>query len=253
MSLSAQSAASLPRPDIRDLSSLSDADLIAMQHAGNDALICLAALGRGASNPVAKMLRGAGQFYEDNHYPDGDVYDAATASQYYYHAHRAETGEHGHFHTFIRAAGIPAHIQPALYSGSTSPPVGQDAICHLIAVSMDAAGLPVGLFTTNRWVTAETFYAARDVITVLPTFKIDHAEPCWATNRWLTAMLQLFRPQIENLLHQRDETIATWRAAHPDRDCFEDRELEVTSECVIDIDAQIAAIDHELAQRPMSA
>lgn len=253
MSISTQTVASMTPPMTCDLSTVSDADLIAMQQAGNEVLTCLAALGRGASNPVAKMLRDAGQFYEDNHYPDGDVYDAATASQYYYHAHRAETGEHGHFHTFIRAAGIPADILPAPYSGSHPPPVGQDAICHLVAVSMNAAGLPVGLFTTNRWVTAETFYTAPNVITMLPTFKIDHAEPCWATNRWLSAMLHLFRPHIENLLRQRDETIAAWQAAHADSDCFEDRALEVTSECVIDIDAHIAAIDDELAKRPMTA
>jgi hypothetical protein len=96
-------------------------------------------------------------------------------------------------------------------------------------------------------VTAETFYAAPDAIALLDRFKIDHANPCWATNRWLSAMVRLYRPQIEALLTARDATIADWAAKHPDRDVYEDRELEVTSEIAIDLDAHIAAVDAALA------
>ena len=144
---------------------------------------------------------------------------------------------------------MPAGFVPVPYSGETPPPAGDDAICHLIAVSMNAAGLPVGLFTTNRWVTAESFYTADDVIQLLGRFEVNHADPCWATNRWLTAMLRLFKPHIEQLIRERDQTIDAWQQAHPERDVFEDRELEVTSERAIDIDEHIAAIDAELAAR----
>ena len=226
--------------------------LLAMSAAGDVVMTCLAAIGRAETNPVARILKHGGEFYEDAHYPDGDVFDRQTASQYYYHAHRAGTGEHGHFHTFIRARGIPAGLSPAPYSGGTPPPAGDDAICHLVAVSMNAAGLPVGLFTTNRWVTAETFYAAGDAIQLLTLFEIDHADPCWATNRWLTAMLRLFKPHIEQLILERDQTIAAWQRSHPERDVFEDRELEVTSERTIDIDEHIAAIEAELAARGLT-
>jgi hypothetical protein len=59
-------------------------------------------------------------------------------------------------------------------------------------------------------------------------------------------MLRLFRPQIKTLLLARDCTIDAWQKQHPDRDVFEDRELEVTSEISIDIDAQAAAVDAAL-------
>lgn len=239
-------------PLLARLQRVADADLIVMHNAGREVLTCLSAIGRAASNPVARILRGGGEFYEDAHYPDGDIFDAATASQYYYHAHRVDSGEHGHFHTFIRAAGIPASMDPYVYTGTTPPPSGDDAICHLVALSMDANGLPTGVFTTNRWVTAETFYPAQCAIELSKSFRVDHADPCWATNRWLTAMLQLFRPQIIDVLHQRDARLVEWQRMYPDRDCFEDRELEVMSECAIDIDDQIAQIDAELARRNLS-
>jgi hypothetical protein len=224
-------------------------DLLAMRAAGQETMTSLAAIGRARTNPVARVLKHGGEFFEDAHYPDGDVYDSVTASQYYYHAHRSGSGEHGHFHTFVRAKGIPGSILPAAYTGDTPPPLGEDAICHLIAVSMNAAGLPIGLFTTNRWVTAESYYSAPNAIAILSQFAVDHAEPCWATNRWLTAMLRLFRPTISDLILQRDKTISEWQAAHPDVDVFEDRNLEVTSETAIDIDVQIESIDVELKNR----
>lgn len=231
-----------------DLSHSSKDDLLAMKLAGEEVMACLGAIGRSGSNPVGRILKHAGPFYEESHYPDDDVSDKESGSQYYYHAHRG-TDEHGHFHTFVRATGIPGGIEPAPYSGQSDRPLGSDAICHLIAVSMNANGLPIGLFTTNRWVTAESFYGASDTIRILENFNVDHAEPCWATNRWLTGLLKLFRPQIIALIEQRDAAIEKWAKEHPG-DVFEDRELEVTSEAAIDIDDQIEAVDHELAKRP---
>lgn len=218
-----------------------------MKAAGEEVMTCLGAIGRSSSNPVARILKHAGPFYEDAHYPEDDVSDKTSGSQYYYHAHRGDA-EHGHFHTFVRVTGIPSGIEPAPYAGPSERPVGQDAICHLVAVSMNATGLPIGLFTTNRWVTAESFYAAADTIQILDRFSVDHADPCWATNRWLTGLLKLFRPQIIQLIQQRDVTIENWTKSHPG-DVFEDRDLEVTSETGIDIDDQIDAIETELAKR----
>lgn len=219
-----------------------------MSKAADDVLEALRVMGKAGTNPVAQVLAHQGEFFESDHYPKGDVYDDESAAQYYYHAHRAETGEHGHFHTFLRAKGMPAGIDPAPYTGSAERPLGADAIAHLIAVSMNRAGLPTGLFTTNRWVTGETFYSAPDVIRMLDRFTIDHVHPCLATNRWLSSLLRLFRPQIEALLLERDKAIRAWQRQHPDRDVYEDRELEVTSEIGIDIDEQAALVDAALGR-----
>lgn len=232
-----------------DFGALPVSRLKVMSKAADDVLEALRVMGKASTNPVAQVLKHQGEFFESDHYPKGDVYDDESASQYYYHAHRAETGEHGHFHTFIRAKGIPADIEPVHYSGSAERPLGNDAISHLVAISMNKAGLPTGLFSTNRWVTGETFYSAPDVIRMLDRFNIDHVYPCLATNRWISAMLRLFRPQIEVLLQIRDETIRALQSINPDNDLFEDRDLEITSLIGIDIDEQIARVDETLKQK----
>lgn len=232
-----------------DFNALPNSRLIDMSRAGDAVLEAFRVLGKSGANTVGQVLANHGTFFEMDHYPPGDVYDHETGSQYYYHAHRAESGEHGHFHTFLRADAIPDNVEPVPYDGDGERPLDEDAICHLVAISMDQDGLPMGLFTTNRWVTGETFYSADDVISLLDRFAIDQVYPCLATNNWLTAMIRLFRPQIEVLLKERDLSIQKHMEEHADRDVFEDEELEVTSQVEIDIDAQIERIDRCLAQR----
>ena len=210
---------------------------------------CFRLLGKTSANVVGQCLAHQGTFYEFDHYPGGDVYDDQFHTQYYYHAHRPEAGEHGHFHTFLRAAGMPAHVKPAPYSGEAERPLGKDALTHFIAISMDRPGRPIALFTTNRWVTGETYYQARDVISMLDRFRVEHTYPCLAVNQWITAMVKLFRPQIEALIIARDRVIAEWSSGHPGGDVYEDRELEVTSLLPIDVDHQIAAVRKALGGR----
>jgi len=226
----------------RALAQLSRGELEAMAAAGAEVEENMRLLAKAGANVVGQCLAHQGTFYELDHYPKGDVFDQEFQSQYYYHAHRKGTGEHGHFHTFLRAPGMPEGIVPIPYRGKAKRPTGKDALNHFIAISMNRPGRPIGLFTTNRWVTDESFYRAGDVIAMLPRFRIEHTYPCLATNRWITAMLKLFRPQIEALISERDRVIAAWAADRPDSDVYEDRELEVTSSMPVDIEAQIAAI-----------
>ncbi len=228
------------------LRDLSRSRLERMHAAGLTILDCYRVLEKAGANVVGQCLKHQGTFYELEHYPKGDVFDAETASQYYYHAHRPETGEHGHFHTFLRAEGMPLGVSPVPYHGTAKRPEGPNAVCHLVAISMDAHGYPTHLFTTNRWVTDETFYPAHDTLLMVDRFKVDHVHPCLAVNRWITAMLQLFWPQIRELLKARDAVIREWQARHPDRDVFEDRELEVASIVTIDVDRQITLVEEAL-------
>lgn len=231
-----------------DFTKLSPERLLEMSRAGDDVLEAFRVLGKGGANAVSQVLANQGTFFEMDHYPKDDVYDDDSGSQYYYHAHRAETGEHGHFHTFIRAKSMPENMQPYPYSGDADRPLGDNAICHLIAISMDQDGLPTSLFTTNRWVTDETFYSADDTISLLDNFSVDHVFPCLATNNWITAMVRLFRPQIEQLLEARDRRLNILQQADPMADVFEDRDFEILSETKIDIDEQIGQIIRALSQ-----
>jgi hypothetical protein len=233
-------------PFLPELSDLDGATRRTLLSAGREVLECRRVLKKGGLNIVGEVLRGQGEFVEMEHYPHDDVFDSDSASQYYYHAHRGAP-EHGHFHTFVRAGAIPADVHPLAWPLETEPwPQGDDAISHLIAISMDAWGEPIGLFATNRWVTAETWYCADDVIGLLDRFAIDHAWPSWPTNRWLGAMLRLYRPWIEALIRHRDAVMLEWMRAHPGADVFEDRSLEITGHLPIDVGQMIGALEQSL-------
>lgn len=232
-----------------DFSQYTDQELDSLSKAGEDMLAAIRVLEKAGANSVSRILENSGPFYEMEHYPPGDVYDEDTASQYYYHAHRLESDEHGHFHTFVRAAAIPDHMEPYPYDGMEDIPSGEDALCHLIAVSVDDNGFPLALFTTNQWVTGETFYKAEDVIQLLQTFDVDHVYPCLGTNRWLSALLRLFRPQIAQLLTERDKVIEDYKHKKPGRDVFADEDLEIISIAEIDIYEQIERISELLLKR----
>jgi len=142
---------------------------------------------------------------------------------------------------------MPRGIKPAPIPGRVPPAEPNAALSHLVAIGMDRFGAPVALFTTNRWVTDETWYRAEDVIRLLDFFEIDLAHPSWPVNRWISAMIPLFRPQIEWLLKKRDEAVAAFQKKKPRADVYEDRALEITSEIAIDVERQIAAVEQALA------
>lgn len=195
---------------------------------------------------------------EWQHYPDGEVYDPKSHAQYFYHKHPVSgrpVREHGHFHTFLRAEGMPVGAAPLILPEVAvadvpalppqAPPLKRGAreeVSHLVAIAVDCRGEPIRLFTTNRWVTGETWYRADDVIRMLDRFAIAGVEPSETLNRWVSAMLRLFRPQIAALLRMRDETVMAWRRRRRTH-VFEDPALEITSSLDIGFDTQLALLD----------
>lgn len=205
-----------------------------------------------AGGVIAAVLAGA-DFAEWHHFPPGEAYDPRSHAQYFYHAHAPAAGEHGHFHTFLRAEGMPPEAVPLLLPeiavANAPPPPGaprklgeRDEVSHLIAIAVTGAGEPVRLFTTNRWVTGETWYRAEDVIAMVDRFEITGDHPSALLNHWLGAMLQLFRPQIAMLLRQRDAAVMHWRQRRRSP-VFEDRRLETPSSIAINLDSQLALAD----------
>jgi len=201
---------------------------------------------------------------EWRHYPNGEVYDPKSHAQYFYHMHPMSgrpVREHGHFHTFLRAEGMPVGAAPlilpeiALAEVPSLPPQApplkrgaREEVSHLVAIAVDCRGEPIRLFTTNRWVTGETWYCADDVIGMLDRFAITEVEPSETLNRWVGAMLRLFRPQIAALLRMRDETVMAWRRRRRTQ-VFEDPALEITSSLDIDFGAQLASLDQVRASK----
>jgi hypothetical protein len=220
-----------------------------------------------AGSTIAREAAGAGGgIAEWQHYPDGDAYDAASHAQYFFHRHAAaervgdDASEHGHFHLFLRAEGMPRGVTPLLLPEAAianlpTPPQAApskrgacDEVSHLIAVAIDGSGEAVRLFTTNRWVTGETWYRAEDVIRMLDRFSLNGAEPPCIVNRWLAAIVRLYQPEIAMLLRKRDEAVMDPLRRRRKVDVFEDPKLEVTSSLSIDLDARLAAVDRMISE-----
>lgn len=220
-----------------------------MTTAAETVVNCMRELHEAGSNLVTEALRGSEEFVQWEHYPPDDVRDPETHAQYFLHAHAPEgrdLPDFAHFHTFMGAAGMPVGVRPAELDPSASNSGDGADMSHLIAISLTSAGIPERLFTTNRWVTAETWYAAPDVIAMLGGFSLDAAGGPRTLNRWITAMMVLFRPQIERLLHERDTTVERWRSTHPGIDVFEDRHIEITSSIDISLERYIEWLDRQI-------
>jgi len=212
--------------------------------AGHDVRECMRVLEKAGLNLVGELLRGQGEFIEFRHYPDGDVFDMEYHSQYYYHAHGDRWGEHGHFHTFLRTGSLIGPPLPApRHEQSAAWPERDAAVAHLIGISMDEWGQPLGLFACNRWVTGETWYSGDTLMQLLPQFRIDHAWPSWPTNRWLSAFLDLFSPAIRMLFKHRDRLISARQQEQPGRDVLEDRQLEILASASVSIDAWMYSLE----------
>jgi hypothetical protein len=221
---------------------------------------------RFAASPAGlfgEIAAGETPFVEWRHYPAGDIYDPQSHAQYFYHLHpvtERNAGEHGHFHTFLRAEGMPAGVMPlvlpetAIADGPRPPPQAaplkrgaREEVSHLVAIALDHAGEPVRLFTTNRWVTGETWYRGDDVARMLDRFSIGEGGDAALLDRWVGAMLALFRPQVVQLLRARDETMMAWRRRRRSN-VLEDTRLEMLSSIDIDTDAQLAVLDRARSQ-----
>lgn len=220
---------------------------------------------------ILREAVGAGAVAAWRHYPAGDAFDPLSHAQYFFHRHTArsdvagEDGESGHFHLFLRAEGMPAGVMPLLLPEAAianlpAPPQAaplkrgqRDEVSHLVAIALDGCGEPVRLFTTNRWVTGETWYRADDVIRMLDRFTIDTVERSPLLNRWLGAMVRLFQPEIAMLLRQRDAAVMDPKRRRRRVDVFEDPRLEETSSLAIDLDARLAAAERLAGEFPASA
>src|SRR5690606_29837926 len=129
---------------------------------------------------LLETLREAKSIAAWEHFPPGDVFDAETGAQWYYHCHPPEKGriEHGHFHCFVRpdGSGGPVH--------------------HLIAVGVDPYGKLLRLFTVNQWVVGDTWLNAEGTVALLPRFNVHLARPSYLVNRWLTAIIDFYSNEI---------------------------------------------------------
>ena len=163
-------------------------------------------------------LCGTKEFIEWQHYPNNDLIDENTGYEFYYHAHSADEmskGEHGHFHVIKR---------------------NTDGFHHLLGIALDQKGLAVRLFTTNQWVTGEAIVDSSVAILSVRGFQMDIRGRMAPVCKWIGALMQLFQPEIEALLFERDRQIARLTSKQGSREyVLNSRKYHVLSECKIDL------------------
>lgn len=209
-----------------------------MQHGAQLCVSALHALASKGLNTVTAVLGEQARLVEWQHYPgDDDVFDPRSGSQYFFHCHSANgraSAEHGHFHLFGRAACPDA---PALRK--------EQPCTHLLGISVNAQGLPIRLFTTNRWVTGEQWLPGSQVLKLIDSFSIGKRQPSPALHQWLRGMLLLFRPQIEDVIAQRDAWLKRATGGRPLEKVMEDRRTHVISSAKLAFFEQVQAA-HEM-------
>ena len=225
------------------LAKLPHDELWAMYESAAEATSCLAAYAEAGINPVTAAIASAATVIEWAHYPAGDA--VGPNCQFYYHTHAADeraTGEHGHFHVFLRTKQPPCEPRLAVPSDETA------SLSHLVGISMDASGNIIRLFTTNHWVTGEIWYGANAMIRMFDDLVTQPALCASDLGRWVTAMLGMFRLEIEDLIRARDSRLREFEIAHPSCNALEDRALYVTSERPVNFLSQIRAIEAALCK-----
>lgn len=180
------------------------------------------------------------------HYPKGDAKDAQCKSRWYYHVHapgQRHPDEHGHFHLFIHRDQLSDDVGEPIVGPTGKPKTGKihAQVAHIAGLSINTIGIPRAWFVTNRWVTQEYLYPADVMIDHLAEFNVDETPQDALVNRCVTAMVELYREELSDLLRQRDAAMAE-RLKAEGSEAYESREYEVLGEMPIDLDAKIASI-----------
>ena len=202
--------------------------------AANALVDCLRTFVQAGQVPLAAAVGDSTAPKAWQHYkPDvaAELDGTPGALHYYYHSHAspgATAAEHGHFHLFAQLGKDAADV--ARYA-------------HLVAIGVDARGMPCRLFTTNRWVTGETWLPAARVLTLIDQIVAVPATVDDPVERWLRAQLGTFAPQIVELVRHRDRRMAMRRRGGQRPGLFDDRRMHVVSQCRVSVARQLTAID----------
>jgi hypothetical protein len=225
----------------RHWSALGDAALGAALEAARAGLDAFTEVVRDRGSLIRSWTDGA-PMRQFDHYPDDDVVDLRSGSQFFYHAHRSHGTEHGHLHLFWHATASGRRR----YVAGLERRWVRAAPSHLLAVGLDSRGLPVSMFTVNRWVTGGYWFDAATTLAMLDRFDIRDAGGHAGSGRWLTRFVHLYRPVAAELLERRDRRLARRGPLEP---ALDERRLEVLSQFDLDWGADLDALQSLCRQR----
>lgn len=177
------------------------------------------------------------------HYPQDDAIDRKSGYQWFYHSHSAEdrpgSAEHGHIHLFARRSLWSRRLQSRserefqVMCGALSP---QTQTRHLLAMGLNAKGVPISLFTVNSWVTGDLMLSRPLTVELLGAIRLHTGHT--PLDAVMESVVYLCASEIEHVLAQRDEKLAS----HPHADKLSDERLELLSELPIDLDKKLQDI-----------
>ena len=218
-----------------------DSEVTLAVQAARDSVAAFSEATAASGSLIQSWIQGR-EVVEYEHYPPNDIIDRRRGSQFYYHAHRDGDLEHGHLHLFwhATASGRRRRLRADQASWTRTAP------SHLVAISLDARGLPVGLFTVNRWVTDGHWFDAQTTLSFVDRFALQPEGEHAVSARWITAFVQLYRPRVRVLLEQRDKRLARRGDLAA---ALDDHRLEVLSLQRLDWAADLDAIEAEAARR----
>ena len=182
---------------------------------------CIRKLGTQRSNPVLELLRDIPVFIQGEKYPRPALAFGDGSWRSYYHSHSmvgADIREHGHFHLFTRK---------------------DQGWAHLAALAMDVEGQPLRWVMTNRWVTGDD-WCDRDGLLEAIDALVPGVQPD-LLRRWLAGLLQLYRPELGELLHARDARIAGLSGVRSIEAVLDDRSLYELASLPIELTAKLTA------------
>jgi hypothetical protein len=167
---------------------------------------CLQEMAMQDTNAVLLTLADADVFESERHYPESGLVFGNGRWRSFYHCHEdglRHENEHGHFHIFTD--------------------VGNRQWAHVAALAIDVSGQPLHWFVVNRWVTDGPWLKLEQFLHQIQSVTEDSQGSL--VERWLHAMLQLYQPDLVELLQQRDVRLAEYAAANNDEPVFDVREI----------------------------
>ncbi|NNJ93926.1 MAG: hypothetical protein HKP57_04185 [Halobacteria archaeon] len=184
-------------------------------------LDCIQDMGAQHSNPVLELLRDLPAFVQGKKYPQPALAFGEDDWRCYYHSHSvadADAREHGHFHLFTRTG---------------------EGWAHLAALAMDREGQPLRWVMTNRWVTDGDWRDRNSLLAAIDAL-VSAKEPD-VLRRWLASLLQLYQPELGDLLDARDARIAGLLHERSRDAVLDDRTLYELASMPIDLAAKLTS------------
>ncbi len=184
-------------------------------------------MARSGKSVLSELLPDGdgGRAYQ--HFPHGNAHDPLTGFRCFYHCHpqnRASViGEHGHFHLF-------ADLKTSLVT------------THLMGLSVNAQGIPSGLFLPNLWVTEDQSQDWHSVWERTSQFEFRSPSLPTFTRRWLEHAVHAFKLALPALWQHKLKRLEAL-GHEPGRIVAQNRRVEVLSRCRIDLPAWAAALE----------